>query len=166
MLIDEYYQYLKKKNLNKAVIVPDEMRVNNSEDDEGWVKWKLTKSHISTEDIKEIEGRHKIYLPQDYLDFIMNKQFLDIQISNYTIHGINSLNPLEKEASLLPSNILEKGFFPIGSIDDADYIVLNTENGRVVRLSFEDYSEIEILSKSFSTMLKFLQELLEKKINQ
>lgn len=166
MLIDKYYKYIKKMGLNKAVRVPNEMMVKNSEDDEGWVEWKLAQSKLSIQDIKEITNKYQIDLPQDYIDFIMYKQFLDIEILNYTIHGINALETLDKEASLLPDSLLEEGFFPIGNIDDADYIALNTKNGKVVRLSFEEYSEVEILSENFSTMIKFLEELLEKKVNQ
>jgi len=164
MLIDKYYSYLKKEDLNKAIVVPKEMIIKNSEDNEGWVKWEPVQSNVKNSELESLERKYGLHLPKYYIDFIMSKQFLDIQIGNYTLYGINSLNTLDKVALLLPERILKNGFFPIGNIDDTDYIVLDTNNGKVVRLSFEDYKQEEMLNESFVDLLQFLQKLLENKL--
>lgn len=156
MLIDKYYDYLKEKGLNRVIVAPKSMIVKNSQDDEGWIEWKPAESNISRDEINALESKFNITLPSEYIDLIRKKQFMDIQIDGYTLYGVNELNTLSKLSVLLPEKVVTAGYFPIGNIGDADYIALDTNTKKVVRLSFEDYSVKEIVSNSFDKFLTLL----------
>ena len=158
MLIDKYYKYLKDNNLNRTVVAPDSMTVENSEDDEGWIEWKLSKSVIDDNELKAIKTKYNIELPKEYLDFIKHKQFMDIQIGEYTIYGVNELKTLEKIISIFPADIIALSFIPIGSINDADFLALDAQSGEVVSLTFEDYKLQEVLFRNFHEFEEFLSK--------
>ncbi len=156
MLIDKYYKYLKDNNLNKVVISPKSMIIENTEDTEGWMKWKTVKSNINDRDIKKLETKFNFLLPEEYLNFIKYKQFMDIQIGKYRIFGVNEFNTLEKIISMFPNNVIALGFIPIGSMNDTDFLALNVKSGEVVSLAYEDYRLKEVLFSSFHEFEIFL----------
>ena len=156
MLIDDYYQYLKKNGLNKAVTVPEAMTIPNSMDEDGWVEWQPVESNIKLDDIKNIESDFNIKIPKGYIDFILSKQFMDIQINNYTLYGINDINTLKKRIELLPAEVASKSFLPIGTMNNEDYVVLDSKTGNVLQMSFEDYSIVEKLFDSFNEFKEYL----------
>ncbi len=165
MLIDEildcYYEQIQKKGLNKAVAVPVAMTIEDSLDSEGWQGWKPASANIDDSMVKKIEMEYHIKIPSLYIDYINNRQFMDIEIDQYTLYGINETNTLETIVSLLPKEVVSKGLFPIGVLDNDDYVVLNTENGTVVELSYDDYSVKKILSENFNAFLEHLLVLLK-----
>jgi hypothetical protein len=163
MLIDKYYSELKNKGINKVVVAPDSMIVENSEDEEGWVEWQLAKTDLDASKIKEIEEKLNITLPKDYVDFISDKQFMNIQLGKYTVYGINELDTLEKVASQFPSEVVTSGYFPIGNIDDGDYLALDCKSGHVLALSIDDFKPREVL---FDTFKEFEQHLLDILVDQ
>lgn len=159
MLVDKflesYYKKLVEKQLNKVVIAPKAMIVNNSEDEEGWVEWKPSKAKISIDDIREIETKYNITISKQYIEYLLSSQFMDIQINEYILYGVNEINTIAKILSFFPTNILSFGFYPIGSINDTDYLSLNKE-GQVVRISDNDYSLVAILFDSFNNLIEYL----------
>jgi len=159
MLIDEflekYYDNLVKKELNKVVIAPKEMIIDNSEDEDGWIEWKPFEAKTTISEIKNLEANYNIDISRQYIDYCMSSQFMDIQIKEYTLYGINELNTLEKMIITLPKNIISFGFLAIGSINDEDFLALN-KDGQVVRLSYDDYSFVEILFDNFNSFIDFL----------
>lgn len=160
--LDKYYKQLVDTGTNIAVVVAKSMTIDGSLDEEGWVAWKPAKSNVTNDDITKFESKYNLTLPTQYIEYVTNRQFMDIQISGYTLYGINELNTLEDLISLFPENILSFGFFPIGSIDDSDFIALNTKSGEVVRLSYDDYSFKEILFAEFTMLIDFLSEQVNK----
>ena len=154
--LDCYYEQVCDKNLNREVVVPKKMVIEGSLDNEGWKGWQPAEANISNEEIRQFESEHNIKFPKQYIDYIRNRQFMNIEIENITLYGINELYKVEDLVLLLPENIISFGFFPIGSIDDADFIVLNTHTGEIVRLYYEDYSYKEVLFKDFNTFTEFL----------
>lgn len=155
-ILDCYYGKIQKKGLNKAVSVPVSMAIENSLDSEGWQEWKTASSKINDELIKKIEMEYHVKIPSQYIDYVKNRQFMDIEIDEYVLYGINENNTLQKILNFLPDRIVAKGFFLIGSIDDADFIVVNIDTGEIVRLNYEDYSYKEKLFKDFNTFIEFL----------
>ena len=158
--LDNYYKWLKNKNLNKSVNIPEKMIIGNTLNSDGWAEWQLADSEIEKFDIFRIEEIYKIKLPNVYKEYLMSKQFLDIQIDKYTLFGINTKVSLEKVLDLFPKNIILDGYIPLGQIDDYDYIALNLNNNEVVRLDYDTYVEIEKLSDE----LEFFLSLLNQKI--
>ena len=156
--LENYYDKLVEKKLNKVVVAPKAMIIDNSEDEEGWIEWKPAESKITRDDIKKIEEKYNIIISKQYINYILLKQFMDIQIKEYTLYGINEFNTLEKIISLFPNNILSFGFFPIGHINDTDYLAFNND-GQVVRLSYDNYSLVEILFDDFNSLIEYLHQL-------
>lgn len=159
--LDCYYKEIEKKGLNKAVVVPVSMAIDNSLDNEGWQEWKSAPANIDDDMVEKIEMEYQIKIPKQYIDYVKNRQFMNIEIDQYTLYGINDINTLEAITSLLPKEIISKGLFPIGILDNDNYIVLNTENGAVVELSYDDYSIKNILAKDFNMFLKKLLDFLK-----
>ena len=162
MLIDDYYEHLKKNGLNKVVMASEAMIIPNSMNEDGWVEWQPIESNIKLEDIKNIESAFNIKIPKEYSNFILAKQFMDIQIDNYTLYGINDVNTLKKRIELLPPEVVSKGFLPIGITNSEDYIVLDHKTGNILQMSLEDYSIVKKLFDSFNEFVKYLSLQLTK----
>lgn len=160
MIIDDflgnYYNKLKENGINKVVVAPESMIVKGSEDDDGWVEWKPVNSNIDKDYINKIEEKYKIKISSEYTNYILNKQFMDIEIEGYKLFGINENNTLEKQIDIFPNNIITYGFIPIGQINDEDFISLNTNTEEIVSLSYDDYSVKKVLYKDFNELIEFL----------
>jgi len=155
IFLENYYDKLVERKLNKVVVAPKSMIIDNSEDDEGWIEWKPSSVKITRDDIKEIETKYKIIISKQYIEYLLSSQFMDIQVKEYTLYGINELNTIEKILSSFPNNILSFGFFPIGNINDTDFLALNKE-GQVIRISYDDYSLVEILFTDFNSFIELI----------
>ena len=153
-LLDTYYQSLEQKVLNKVVILPQSMMIENSEDEDGWFLWKPTKQYLTAEDLKCVEEKYKLKIPEQYKEYILSMQFMDIQINNTTLYGINEYNSIDKLFSMFPSHILSFGFIPIGQVNDEEFLALNTNSGEVVCLGYDNYELKKVLSKDFFTFIK------------
>jgi len=165
MLIDKfldcYYNKLQKKELNKAVLIPNSMLIKGSKDEEGWQKWQPSSSALTDNDIKNVEKVYNIKIPQQYIDYIKNRQFMDIEIEEFTLYGINEINTWQKIIHFLPDEILVKGLLPIGVLNNDNYIALNTKDGSVVELSYDKYKIKNIFAKDFNAFIHSLYETLK-----
>jgi hypothetical protein len=158
-LVDKYYQVLKNKDLNVSVEVPESMK----EKDKGneWFSWRPVVSNITNEEIQKVENRYGINLPKEYIEFIKDKQFLDIQVGDYTLFGVNENNSMEKVFSIFPEDIISSGYIPLGQIIDEDFIALETHTGTVVLLSYDDYRLKKVMFSQFGELIDFLNEEID-----
>lgn len=162
MLIDnfleEYYNRLKENGINKVVIAPVSMIIENTKDEYGWFEWQPIESNLNRNDIKELMIKYK--LPIKYLEYITKKQFMDIEIDGYKLFGINENNTFEKQIELFPKNIISFGFIPIGQINDEDFIALNVNSKEIVTLSYDNYLMKEVIYSDFNKLIEFLMKKL------
>lgn len=154
--LEKYYNKLVKNGINKVVVAPKSMIIENSEDEDGWVEWKPALSKVTKEDLNKLDEKYNIKISFQYEQYVLSKQFMDIQLDGYVLFGLNENNTIEKQLELFPKNIISFGFVPIGQINDEDFIALNTNNGEVVSLAYDDYSVKEILFKDFDGFIEFL----------
>ena len=154
--LNKYYSDIKTKGLTKDINVPNSMIIQNI--DEEWKEWKPVESSINKYDILKIEETYKITLPEQYKEYICSKQFMDIQINEYTVFGINEINTTENIFKTFPENTLKYGFIPIGQINDEDFIALNCHNENIVSFAYSDYSFKKVLFKDFNEFIEFLME--------
>ncbi len=159
--LENYYNKLVKDEINKVVVAPVSMTVENSKDEDGWVEWKPSDATLNKDDISKIETNYNIKIPEQYSQYILTKQFMDIQIGAYTLFGINEKNTLEEIIDLFPKNIISFGFLPIGQINDEDFIALNYKTGELVRLAYDDYAQKEVIFSEFNEFIKFLNNKIE-----
>ncbi len=157
--LENYYNNLVKKGLNKVVVAPKAMIIKNGEDEDGWIAWKPATANITIDDINRLESKYNLNISKQYINYLLVSQFMDIQIKEYTLYGINELNTLEKIITTFPKNIISFGFLAIGSINDEDFLALNKE-GQVVRLAYDDYSLVEVLFNDFNSFIEFLINLI------
>lgn len=153
--LKNYYNNLVKKDLNKVVVAPKAMIIKNTEDEDGWFEWRPANANTTTDDINKLESKYNLNISKQYIEYLLASQFMDIQLGEYILYGVNELNTLEKIITFSPTNILSFGFFPIGSINDTDFLALNKE-GQVVRLSYDDYALVEILFDDFNSFIESL----------
>jgi hypothetical protein len=156
--LEKYYNKLVKNGINKVVVAPKSMIIKNSEDEDGWVEWKPALSKVTKEDLNKLGEKYNIKISFQYEEYVLSKQFMDIQLDGYVLFGINENNTIEKQLELFPKNIISFGFMPIGQINDEDFIALNTNNGEVVSLAYDDYSVKKILFKDFDGFIEFLND--------
>ncbi len=150
--LDCYYKQIKEKGLNKVVTAPSSMIIDNISED-GWYEWKPAPSNI---DIAKVKKQYKIKIPSEYKEFIKNRQFMNIEISSFTLYGINEINTLEKNIDLLPSKLINQGFLSIGVLNNENYLVLNTKDNIIIEMSYDDYSIKNNIQNSFYEFIEFL----------
>ncbi len=158
--LDKYYQSIEKKGLNKTVVCPPSMMVDEIEDEDGWVKWKLAESKVGRSDIFELEETYKIKFPSEYKEYAQSKQFMDIQIAEYTLFGINEINTIEKNLNVFPKEVISKGYIPIGQINDEDFIVFNFNTKAIETLGYDNFEIKNELFKSMEGLLNQLSGLI------
>ena len=159
--LEKYYESIEKKGLNKSVNVPQSMIIDGSEEDDGWVKWKLAESKISKFELFELEEVYKIKLSVEYKNYATCKQFLDVQIGEYTLFGINEHNTLKKIFDLFPQKIISDGYIPIGQINDENFIGLNVNNNQIVELKLKDCSFVKVLFNNFEDFFNYLANMIK-----
>ena len=158
-IVDKYYKVLKNKGLNLEVNVPKSMAEKDKGD--GWFTWHPVVSSVDDKEIEEIERKYGIKLPSVYIDFIKNKQFLDIQVGGYTLFGVNENNTLEKLLKIFPENVVSLGYIPLGQINDEDFIALDTNTETVVLLGYDDYKLKKILFENFNDLISDLNKKID-----
>ena len=158
--LTNYYAWLKNKKLNKGMNIPEKMLVSNTLDKDGWSEWQLVESEISKFDLFKIEEIYKVKLPEVFKEYVMSKQFLDIQIDKYTLFGINTKKSLERILNFFAKNEISNGFIPIGQINDEDFIVLNIKTDEIIIFGYDMYDEKSKLSNSLTEFFSFLDSKL------
>lgn len=66
--------------------VPKDMR-DGEVDEDGWVKWKLIESKVSTEEITKIEDEFSIKLPTLFKAYLKTYHYIEINLKNIKVNG-------------------------------------------------------------------------------
>ena len=112
--------------------MPKEMINETRTTDNDWIPWKAIPSKATDSDIKEIEERIGLSLPQSYIEFLKYKHFYSLDTPkeiNFYQHCVRDWKKHLFDTyfhSWEPDEIIKKGFIPFGDYSDWGILCFDT----------------------------------------